>query len=407
MWKYLLAAIFLFPCSADKSLAQQDANKTPTASEQSRIVELRADVEKLRDSVSKTREELAELRPVSTVTNTVFYFVAGLSALLGFFGWRKFSDLDTLVGEQVKLQLPRDKREFAEFEEMTNAAEELSRKLKAVTADYEAALSNVKYLDVFRDDFDIEGKLHILAEESTDRLARTRDKKGDGYEGTIFETSWRTSAIAVLSRLPEILKKRNLDANMLFNAAQICRRMQQLEIAQQLTLTAYEKDPSAANKALMLSSVVKGEVGEASEKAFAELMDFITHLPKDSPHIVLAEAWNAAVDQARYHSLVEAIDGLCNRQSSDPSVFVPSYAHAIRAQSIMSDSRPGALERARDALDMAKNLLLQETTESSWFDSALNEIEKCEQQLARSEQMHHVIAESLSAVSKPVEAREG
>jgi tetratricopeptide (TPR) repeat protein len=361
----------------------------------------REDIDKLRESLAKTREELAELKPVASVTNTVFYFVAGLSALLGVFGWRKFSDLDSLVGEQVKLQLPRDKREFAEYEEMANSAQEIHTKLKAITADYESALSNMKYIDVLGEDFDIEGKLHILSEESATRKAKPIEGSNIGFEGTLYESSWRSSTIALLSRLPAIIKRRNLDAEMLFNAAQLCRRMDQYEIAQQVTEAAFEKSPSAANKALMLSSTVKSRTDEAVVKAFAELMDMIRNLGRDSPHIVLAEAWNAAVDQAAYDRLIEAIDDLVRKHEEDPSVFLPSYAYVTKALCILSQSAPGALQEAEEAAERAKEVLGRETTRSSWVSSSVSEIQTVELAIMQTRMLHASLAGDDQQTGEP------
>jgi len=388
----VFAFVLLWSCvSANAQVA------APAVASNAPPLDMRSEIEKLRDSINITREELAELKPVTTVTQTVFYFVAGLSALLGFFGWRKFSDLDALVGEQVKLQLPRSQREFAEFEEMTKSAEDLVARLRSITKDYETALSNLKYVDVVSEEFDIEGKLHIAIEESTARRERTAEAKGtSSYEGTLHEKEWRTNTIALLSRLPGIVKKKNLDAGVLFNAAQVCRRMEQHEIAQQLTAAAYEKDPSSANKALMLSSIVKGEVGQTAQRAFSDLMQMVENLPRASPQIVLAEAWNAAVEQSRYADLVSAIDRLLAKQTTTPSTFAPSYAHVIRAIAIMSDSSPGALQAAAEGLSRAKEVMMTETMDSSWFESSLSEIAKCERNIMRTAEMHAILMSSMT-----------
>jgi hypothetical protein len=391
-----LALILCASASAQPSASTTLATSATSASTSPVTAASQQDLEKVREQLSKTREELAELKPIASVTNTVFYFVAGLSALLGFFGWRKFSDLDTLVGEQVKLQLPRDKREFAEFEELAKHAEELSTKLKTITADYESALSNLKYVDIYKEDFDIEGKLRLFIDESTRRRAMYVDNQEGDVAGSLYDPSWRNSCIALLSKLPQIIERRNLDGDLLFNAAQLCRRMEQQEIAQQVTKAAYAKSPSSANKALMLSSIVKAESGEKSEQAMAELMQMVTELPRHQPHIVIAEAWNAAVDQAAYQRLADSIEILVNRHESDSGVFVPSYAHAIRALCLLSESRPGSIGAAEGALAAAKTTLMHESVRASWVESTMSEISKCERALVKTRMLHNKLSQSES-----------
>lgn len=394
---FRIVVIVYFGLLSASTLAQGVPTAAPTKSEESGGVA--KEVEELRKDLGKTREDLAELKPVSNLSQTVLLFVAGISTLLGIFGWRKFSDLDSLVGEQVKLQLPRSSREYSEFEEMAKSAEEISKKLQEITKDYELALTNLKYLDVLRDDFDIEGKLYILSKESTDRKLKSVNNQAGTFSGTLYETSWRTAAIATISRLPEIIKKKNLDGSMLFNAAQICRRLEQHEIAQQLTITAHDKDPSDANRALMLSSIVKGEIGKGADDAFGKLMEMIRNLSRDSPHIVLAEAWNAAVDQTRFGDLVKAISELEARRAHDPNTFVPSYAYVIQVQAILHHSGPSALAEAVAALQKARMTLGDETSQASWFEASLSEIESCEQKIVLTNAMQqHMKYGSTAAV---------
>jgi hypothetical protein len=398
----LTALLFALCVASVTSLAQ------PTAPSQTAAAPLppalaqastQAELEKLRETITKTREELAELKPITAVTNTVFYFVAAISALLGFFGWRKFSDLDALVGEQVKLQLPRSQREYAEFEEITKNAEELHKKLLQITADYERALSNLKYVDVLGSDFDIEGKVAVAAAESSKRRKQFVAADGEQEGQSLYEPAWRSSVIALLTTIPDVIKKRNLDGDFLFNIAQLCRRMEQTEIAQQVTLAAFERLPSASNRALMLSSIVKSGDAKAAPEAFLELLEMVRNLTQDQPHIVMAEAWNAAVDLAGFRRLIDAIDSLLDAKKDDPDVFAPSYVHAIRARCLLTESKPGCITEALSTLASAKNALKSESAAARWARHTLDEIGQCERLLAQT--AHMQLALSVQAPKPP------
>jgi hypothetical protein len=356
-----------------------------------------ADLDKLREALSKTREELAELKPIAAVTSTIFYFVAGISALLGFFGWRKFSDLDALVGEQVKLQLPRSQREYAEFEELTKNAEELHKKLLVITADYDKALSNLSNVDLLGPEFDIEGKIAIAVAESTKRRQKLVHDDEDTSTESMYEPVWRSSVIALLTRVPDIIKKKNLDGDLLFNIAQLCRRMEQQGIAEQVTRAAFERLPSAANRALMLSSIVKNGESKAAPKAFEELLGMVEGLTRDQPHIVMAEAWNAAVDLAGFGQLVQSINKLIAKKGADKNVFLPSYALAIKARCVLSESKENCISEASSVLADSKSVLKRESISARWARSALDEISQCERILAQTHQLGMALAPRVAA----------
>jgi hypothetical protein len=326
------------------------------------------DISLLSDRVNKLAEEVASQKTVGELIKYLVYFWAAISAALGLFGWSKFSDIDKIIEQEVQLQLPRDKQEFARFSEMATDAQRLRDQYKQLAKDYEESVAALQLAKTVGVNFDIEGKLVALIEESTKRKSIEADGDLDTVEGTLLEPKWRKEAIATLSAFKDSLTKKSYPADFIFNVTQVCRRLDQFELAEQLTKAAYEKDPTPPVKALYFSSRVQSSTGQERSEAFRQLMEMVEQLPANSPEIVIAEAWNAAEGQRRHAELIAAIDKLISRRKAPPS-----YALVIKAQALLRQSNPGALASASKSLDAAKDLLAEESAMSSWFESTLRE----------------------------------
>lgn len=330
-----------------------------------------SEISKLDSRVDKLSEDVAAQRTIGELIKYLVYFWAAISAALGLFGWSKFSDIDKSIEQQVQLQLPRDKQEFAKFREMVAEAETLNKNYEKLAKDYEQSVEALKLSKTVGVDFDIEGRISVLIKESTKRKIDSAKSNEEQIGSDLFDSKWRKDAIATVTIFKDSLTKKSYPADFIFNVTQICRRLDQFQLAEQLTKAAYDKDASPPIRSLYLSSQVQNSTGKQREDAFGKLMDMVANLEDHSPEIVVAEAWNAAEDQRRYDVLIDSIDKLYARNKTPPS-----YVFVIKAQAILRQSKPGATQRAEQSISIASALLRNETALSSWFESTLREYTK-------------------------------
>lgn len=327
----------------------------------------------IEDRLNKLAEDMAAQKTIGELIKYLVYFWAAISAVLGVFGWSKFSDLDKTVENQVQLQLPRDKQEFAKYRDLVAETELLNRKYKELAKSYEESVAALQYANTTGRDFDIEGRLTALIVDSTRRQRLDMDDdpaKPISLEGTTLEPRWRKDSIATLMAFKESLGKKNYPADFIFNVTQITRRLDQFQLAEDLTKAAFEKDPSPPIRALYLSSRVKNKTGAEREQAFSQLLEMVIRLPSNSPEIVLAETWNAAEDQRRYSEFIAAIDKCLASNKT-----APSYIHVIRANAVLRESLPNAVPKAEESLKAAAVAVALESAGSSWFSSTMREYE--------------------------------
>lgn len=230
-------------------------------------------------------------------------FWAVVSAIVGLFGWSKFSDLDVLVQNQVRLQLPKEKQAFADYQAQVEKAAELSARYSALAERFEQSDAALRRAEQVGKAFDIEGDLQRLLVESTARERNTdlesfSEQKEVDYTGTLLEPKWRKEVIATLRLFKDSLQERSYPADLIFNATQVCRRLDQSSLAEQLTEEAFKKDPSPPILALYYSSRVSALTGSERDEAFAKLMSLVATLPDNSPQIVLAEGVERGRDWA-------------------------------------------------------------------------------------------------------------
>ena len=340
---------------------------------------LRKDIEELTELARKNKEglELIQARtPATDLVKYLLYFWGGLSLALGAVGFATLGDIKEQVADQVVLQFPRDSQQYLDYEKLIGETEELKKDFQDLSQDYQRAVDALAYKDRVSKDWDLEGRVLRLIEESTARQFASRairnklaTTEGDGdkaYAGTLLEPAWRERALATLAALAE--SEKSFDPTLYFNAAQIARRLKSWELSQVLA-TKSASDDSPAHRALLLAVKVESESGSDREDAFKGLLAMVQSLDLRSPEIVLAEAWNAAESTRRYEELYLAIVDL----EAAAGVYIPSYAYAIKAQALMRWGAPGSREEADSALDDAEKLLANESPMSSWYESSKRE----------------------------------
>lgn len=327
--------------------------------------------------VSKLAEDMAAQKTVGELIKYLVYFWAAISAVLGLFGWSKFSDLDKIVESHVIAQLPKEKQEFGRYRDLVMEAETLNKKYKELAKSYEESVAALVHAKTAGAEFDIEGKLTVMIREAKARRNNTHSDDEDAAEistqteGTLLDPKWRKDSIATVMLFRDILAKKKFPADFIFNVTQTTRALNQFQLAEELTKAAFAKDPTPPIRALYLSSRVKNSTGAEREKAFQDLLAMVLDLPRNSPEIVLAEAWNAAEEQRRYADYIAVLDRLIEKQPD-----APSYVHVIRATSILRQSLPGSVAQAEAGFTKALGLLSAESAHSSWFESTLRELQE-------------------------------
>lgn len=349
------------------------------------------EVESLRTRLRELEVETAGRRPIESIVKLFIYFLVALSVVVGVFGIKQLSDLDAVVARQVKQEFPRASAEYREYGELIEKTEDLEKKFAELFGKYQSALGNYEHLGKVTADFDLEGRLELLAEQGAARQDREPD--GEDDTGTLYEEKWRLGAISTLEVLQQQLKERQFDADVVFNAAQLCDRLKHVDLGSRLVETAYKLNPSDEPiKAAMLSTRVQLADEESAGQAFSELMAMVSKISRNSPHIVLSEAWNAANNLRRYEPLIEKLNELTS--SAGASRFRPSFAYALLARAYLSASRPGDLGRAEDALSGAKQKLLEESVLANWHDATVEQVRGVEAAIVATAFVHSQLVES-------------
>lgn len=309
----------------------------------------------VRKELADVKAETASRKPIEEIVKYLLYFWLSLSVLLGLLGWKQISDVGATISNEVSKQLPRDSEQYRKYETLIADTKKLTSDFEKLTKQYKERVDDLKYAEVVASDFDIEGQMQIVLQESNNPL-------------NVSDAKWRTKAITVLTKLKSAITTKYFPADQVFNAAQVCRQLKQYQLAEELTAAAFSKDPTPPIKALKLASLASNKTGAERAAAFGELMKMVEGLdPQHSPHIVLAEAWNAAESARLYDPLLAAIEKYVSKQQSiEPP---PSYTYIIKAQALLRRSKPGDMALAKAALNKGREAFLLESPMSQWNEN--------------------------------------
>ena len=101
----------------------------------------------------------------------------------------------------------------------------------------------------------------------------------------------------------------------------------------------------------------------------------VEDLTLESPHIVVAEAWNATEENRRYEDLIRSLSIFFDRAAaSNGAIHVPSHTYVMKAQAHFRSGRPGELEPTLDLLIRAVSVLRQEGMHSEWAESTIRDM---------------------------------
>ena len=321
---------------------------------------------------------MATRRKYEKVVSLLGYAVIAAAAVVGWIGYSSFSDIEDDVQREVLASIRNAD---------TDSVSALSR-----FEEYDGKMS--KLLDSLEE---AEGRwsesirpalAELEGDETPDLMGRFLTVRGEGESDQ--GPAWRRRATAVVLKIVEHVEEAQAGSAVLqfspdevFNVAQLSRRIARYDLEGRLVQAAYEAQPrSAAARALSLQSRARA-AGRSDEASFDELMKMVSELTIDNPHIVLAEAWNAAEDLRRYDALISAIDELIARRREDPEAFLPSYAHALKGRVHLRRALGGDVGAGTESLAEAVNLLKAEGMHSQWAESTVEEIVHMTSALAR------------------------
>ena len=333
-------------------------------------------------SIEKTVRELelevASRRNYEKVVAILGATVVAIGALVAWIGFESFSDIEKDVRQQVIQSL---KNVDASSQVTLERFEEYDKRMAVLLKSLEDAES--------RWTESIQPTLKELAGDVPDLKGRYLSLlEGEAIEERTSEPAWRKQATAVILKIVEHLEESQHEDTVsqfspddVFNVAQLSRHLSRYDLERRLVVAAHDARPASASaRALFLQSESR-EANPKGDRAFQELMGLVTDLTIDNPHIVLAEAWNAAEGLRQYSSLIDAIDALIERREGDAGVFLPSYAHVIKGTAHLRRGLAGEVDLAIRSFVDAVRLLKLEGTQSQWAESTMREVAEMQRNL--------------------------
>lgn len=346
--------------------------------------------------------EIASRRGYERTVGFVLTVSAGIAVGLGvLFAFLGLDELDKIEAKVAEFDQNADVIEARLDSEITNFKTELD-----VTIDDKIALffdRNEGKSDVYRENVDNMGKfVDVLAQaesrwedikpaiEGLEQYDPDADLKGDYL--AIIEADQRAAPeeggptraeeVGIVLRISRHLRRAEEDPGFtsqftpsdIFNAAQIARRLQRADLENELVNAAYELDNTAlSTRALFFQFQAQyGPQGEREARYF-ELLGFLDDLTMDSPHIVLAEAWNATEGKRRYTDLIDALERRIATVNADQSVLLPSHAFAVKGNAHQRRGTPGELQIAVESYVQAINRLALEGTHTQWWEATVRD----------------------------------
>lgn len=340
------------------------------------------DWKELEARVDAISMEHAARQPIENLVRILIYVLVGLSVFLGLFGVTQFSDIENKVEEKVALQFAQDESKVLAYKNAVDDLRKANAAYRKLTSDYEDALRNLGYLRDVDDTIDIEPTVHRLSNEE-DEYAENPSLPG-------FD-SWRLEALTTLELFLQKSNERNFDPDLLFNASQMAARMKNRHLSLLLIKETNRRRPlDTSIQAAMYSGLIdSGTPGEV-EKSYKELMRLVPQVVRSTtPHILLAEVWNAAVDLGRFEDYLEVLESMDQRADA----HIPSVFYAMKARVLLEVPDPDNLEKVRHAISQAQQQLASETVSNSWVGKTLEYVSDLETSIRITEQIRMESAE--------------
>ena len=358
--------------SSEKSDPMESSEKETS------IVERQDDIEA---QIRKLEIEVASRRNYEKVVVVLGAAVVSAAALVTWIGFESFSDIENDVRKQVIQSLTDVDTDtvvtLGRFKDYDRRMSKLLESLKAAEGRWRDSIEPA-LAELSGDIPDLKGRFLSLLD-------------GGPIEDKSQDPVWRRRATAVVLNIVEHLEETQRENEVsqfapddVFNVAQLSRHLSRYDLERRLVVAAHEAKPdSAAARALFLQSEAR-KSGSSDESAFTELMGLVTDLTIENPHIVLAEAWNAAEDLRRYSHLIAALDSLIARAEANSGAFLPSYAYALKGAAHLRRGLVGEIDLVVTWLVDAVDRLKLEGTHSQWAAGTIQQISVMRKELVNS-----------------------
>lgn len=277
------------------------------------------------------------------------------------------AELDSTIDDKIALFFDRNETKAETYKRNVNDLKRLIDVLSQAEERWEEIKPALEGLGGYDRDADLKGDFLSIIE--------AEQKANLGAEGPT-----RAEQVGIVLRISNHL--RNAEENPefalqftpddIFNAAQIARRLQRIDLENELINAAYDLDSSSPSvRALFLQLQARYGPQEERGLRYAELLGLIGGLTLDSPHIVMAEAWNAAEGLRRYTELISAIDERIKSAKENPGILLPSHAFAIKGNAHQRRGLPSELQVALDSYVKAIDRLAREGTQTQWAEATI------------------------------------
>ena len=331
-----------------------------------------SEVLSLADRFRQIELEVAERRKYEKVVNLLGAAAIFVGVILGFVGFERISNIDNklknMVDEAVITHIVESKVTLQETKKKGEEMDELIMQLKEAKNRWIEIEPAIEQLGEYDANADFAG---IFLDFLHEYQALTEFEK----ERWLSEN--RGKATNIVLQVTEHIEQSAMadDVAMqitpedVFNIAVVSRVLGRADLKRKLADAAYQVEKTAATEALYYQSRAAIDEG-----AFESLVDMVEDLKIDSPHIVMAEAWNAAEDRRDYSRLITAIDRLLKKHGDNNDIFLPSYAIAVKAEAHLRRGLPRDMDHAVTAYATAVGRLQLESPNSQWAEHTLGSI---------------------------------
>lgn len=337
------------------------------------------EIQDLKSKIGLLEVEMAERRSLGEVVKFSGLMIVFVGGVLSFFGFSSFREIQSRISEEVDVEVRSQilsnvvatEETLSDFYQFVENNENNMQEFNALLVAYEERLKTIDEVIAVDQLQDVEGEIARLTNEIRFRASRPPDfGSPTPFTSTLFEKNWR---LGVVTRILEVSSNQNaiaqLDADKWFNFIMLLRETGFDSPAQSL-VSALPLDSARPDfLAMNLSMRSLRQTGEMREKTLNSLFDMVSDVNERSPHIVIAEAWNAAESYRRYSDLIVAIEKAIKRRASKDLPEI-SYLHIILSESYLRRGFPGDLKLAEDALADGLVVLVEESPYNQWHGSA-------------------------------------
>ena len=354
-----------------------DAERESVRSQPSDDFKARSLDERLR----KVELEVAERRHYEKVVKLLGAAAVVAGLLLGAVGFDSISDIEdnlqAVVDRTVMNHIADTEVTLEDIKEKRVEVEGMIADLNEAKMRWKSIKGAIEELGSYDANDDFAGILRDFLRDYLDEEGSERDK---------WITKNRGRATNLLLQVIEHIEQSTNEEDVamqitpddLFNVAVISRVLGRADLRRKLVDAAYEADKTAATRALYLES----RAGTNAED-FEELVGMVENLEFAHPHIVVAEAWNAAENRRDYSKLIAAVDQLLKKHDQDKGTFLPSYVIAVKGEAHLRRGLPQDLEQAVVAYAGATRRLQLETPNSQWAGETLMSVLEGSEMLRR------------------------